>query len=161
MPVWNDSFEKFQHLIVDNQLICAVVRIEEKEGIRRLHAHWMESLHEDVTTLMIACDQAYDQTKLLLERRKKASQMNQQQAEKNPKPQSAFKMKVDLEQVRLSSILKLKKIFRQFPGDVPVEIEFFANQQSLGFLQIESQWGIELNETLKRLILDSSQAFKV
>ncbi len=161
LPVWNDLFEKSQHLVVENQLICAIIRVEDKEGVRRVHSHWLETLMEDVPTLMTSCDQAFDQTKLLIERRKKASQMAKNKTEKAPKKSAPFKMKVDMQKIRLSEILELKNSFRKFPGEVPVEIEFHNQNGSLGHLQIEAQWGIEPNETLKRLISQSSDAFKV
>ena len=161
LPVWNDLFEKCQHLIVENQLICAIIRVEDKEGVRRIHSHWFETLLEDLSTLISSCDQAYDQTKLLLERRKRAAQMAKNRPEKPVKKALPFKMKVDLQKVRLSQILELKKNFRKFPGETPVDIEFFDQQGAVGQLQIDAQWGIELNETLKRLISQSSDAFKV
>lgn len=162
LPVWNDLFEKSQHLITENRLICAVLRVEDKEeGGKKLYCHWLEDLSLDVPILMTACDQAYDQTKLLLERRKKASQMIKSKPAQVAVDSVVFKIKAHADRLRLSEILKLKKIFRQFPGDTSVEIEFYNDEKVLGYILIEGQWGIELSETMKRLILGVSTALEL
>lgn len=161
IPVWSDLFEKSQHLIIENQLLAAILRVEDKEGVRRIHCHWLCDLNEELQTLTYECDLAYDQTKILIERRKKASQMAKNKPEKKVEKLTPMKLQIDAEKVRLSDILNLKKCFRQFPGDQPIVIEFINQNSSIGNLHIDSSWGVEPSQTLNRLILDTSQAFKI
>ncbi|MCH9634634.1 MAG: DNA polymerase III subunit alpha [Chlamydiae bacterium] len=160
LPVWNDLYEKTQHLICNNQLLCAVLRVDERDGVRRLHCHWLEDLNKEIKQLVHECDQAYDQTKLLIERRKRAKE--RKMASPTPKKMVlSLKLKVDIDQIHLSQILKLKKHFRTFPGDSPIKISFCEQNKVIANLQIESNWGVEINQTLSRLILSVSDAIQI
>lgn len=161
LPIWSDLYEKSGQLIVENQLICAILKVDEKEGSKRLNCQWMTSLDEDLPLLIENCDKAYDQAKLFLERRKKAMQMTENKPLAQVQPKSSFKILIDANQIHLSHILELKKSFRSFPGDTPVEIEFVNGGAAIGNLSIDAQWGIEFSETLKRLILQISPAIQL
>ena len=160
MPIWNDLYEKALHLIVENQLICAILRVDEKEGVKRIYCHWIEDLNLDINQLVIGCDQAYDQAKLNLERRQRAKERKKSMPVIEKKL-SAFKLKVNLNTVKLSHILNLKKHFRSFPGDTPVELLFHANNKSISKMSIDVSWGIENSLTLKRLIEEIGHGIEI
>ena len=141
LPVWNDLFEKFQHLILENQLICAIVRVEDKEGVRRIHSHWLETLLEDVSTLVSACDQAFDQTKLLIERRKKAAKMAKNKGSQTPLKRAPFKMRIDMQKVRLSQILELKIASGNFQARFLLRLIFMAAKVQLAFYRLTLNGG--------------------
>lgn len=161
LPVWNDLYEKLQHLIVENQLIAAILRVEDKEGVRKLNCHWLGDLNQDLASLIRECDDAFDQTKLLIERRRKASEMAKNKPEKKMPDKTPFKLQIDASKVRLSEIMKLKKCFRQFPGDVPLVIEFHDHNSMLGQLHIDATWGIEPSHTFNRLVQETSNAVTI
>lgn len=160
LPIWNDLFEKSQPIIAENQLVCAILRIDERDGVRRLHCHWIEDLNKDINQLIRECDQAYDQTKLLIERRKRAKE-KKMAAPIKPQEESSLKLKVDADQIQMSQILTLKKHFRTFPGECPLQIDFCSEQKTIATLQIEKNWGVEINQTLKRLILGVSNGIQI
>lgn len=161
LPVWNDLYEKAQPIIRENQLICAVLRLDERDGVRRLNCHWLEDLNKEINQLSRECDQAYDQTKLLLERRQRAKEKKMATPQQPAKVSTTFKLKVDANQTKLSHILTLKKHFRTFPGDTPLQIDFHSNGSTLSSLKIEKNWGVEVNQTLKRLILNVSSGIQI
>ncbi len=160
LPIWNDLFEKSQPIITENQLVCAILRIDERDGVRRLHCHWIEDLNKEINQLIRECDQAYDQTKLLIERRKRAKE-RKMAAPIKPKEELSLKLKVDADQIQMSQILMLKKHFRTFPGESPLQIDFCSEQKTIATLQIEKNWGVEINQTLKRLILSVSEGIQI
>lgn len=160
LPVWNDLYEKTQDIIRENQLVCAILRVDEREGVRRLHCHWLDDLTKPIDQLTRECDQAYDQTKLLLERRARAKE-RKAQSPVEEKVKSILKLKIDAQKIRLSEILKLKKHFRTFPGDTPIEIDFLGAGKRLGQLTIDENWGVDVNQTLKRLIIETSSAIQL
>ena len=162
LPIWNDLYEKVGPLLVENQLICSVLRIDEREGTRRINCHFLENLQKDYQTLVQLCDQAYDQTKLLIERRRRA----QERKKAEPKKEETqvirnLKLTLDADQIRLSHILTLKKHFRTFPGDTCVSLKFLSPTGSLGTLEIDENWGVEVNDTLKRLIKETHSSIQI
>jgi DNA polymerase-3 subunit alpha len=160
LPIWNDLYEKVQPIICENQLVCAVLKIEEKEGVRRLNCHWIEDLNKEINQLSLECDRAYDQTKLLLERRYRAKEKKMSEpVEEKVKP--TLKIRIDADEAKLSHILTLKKHFRTFPGETPLQIDFYSSDNFLSSLLIEKHWGVEINQTLKRLILSVSECIQI
>lgn len=166
LPIWPDLYEEKNHLLKENQLLYAVLHVEKKDEEIRLSCKWLDDLTQASEEIIAACDKAYDKAK---------HQVNRYSAYKstNPKPagdktkdknstQASLKqeepshmhvmIKIDADRVRLTHIVKLKKIFAQFPGATPVQIHFIVSQHPLATLHIESKWGITLTEQVKQSI---------
>ena len=56
---------------------------------------------------------------------------------------------LDANQIRLSQIVNLKKLFHRFPGAYPVCIGFHADDRKIATLEIESKWGVGWNPRLE------------
>lgn len=70
-------------------------------------------------------------------------------------------IKVDADQVRLSHIVKLKKIFTHYRGTAPIQIAFFSDTKTLATLHIESKWGVTFNDTVKGHIQSISSVLSI
>ncbi|MBI2743852.1 MAG: DNA polymerase III subunit alpha [Chlamydiales bacterium] len=157
LPIWSDLYEQQQALLVENQLIYAVLVVdrEDHETIK-LQCRWMGDLTQASEEMIYACDQAYDRAKMqvkMTEFRQRAPEKTQQAAKKEaPKP---LKLTLNADAARLTHIIELKKLFRAHSGSTPVKIEFISADRSVGRIEIEAAWGIEhgktLNEELRKI----------
>lgn len=173
LPIWPDMYEAKQHLLIENQLVYAVLQIEKEESDLKLQCRWLSDLTKVDGAMIMECDTAYDKAKMqakLSELREKnpKSKMTNKVEEKNNIPNkkpSVLILKMDIESTRLSHILYVKEIFRSCAGDIPVEIEFYSHQVSLGKIKIQENWGVkfapELEESLKKIISVTGVNFKL
>jgi DNA polymerase-3 subunit alpha len=152
LPIWSDLFETKAPLLVENQLLYAVVQIDKKEGELRLQCRWLDDLTQANEAMIVACDAAFDQAKAQV----RMSEFRQKAAAKVPARKEIPKkmcLKIDIDQMRLSHILEIKKIFRSRPGTTPISLEFYGGVQRVGTLHVDSSWGVafdrELEEKLK------------
>jgi DNA polymerase-3 subunit alpha len=154
LPVWADLFEEKQQILTENQLMYAVLVVEKDEETIRLQCRWIEELSKVDEQVIQACDQAYDKAKM----QQKMFENRQRHTEKAPpaaktKP-ALLSVRLDADALRLSHILELKKIFRTFPGDSPIKLEFLGQEGIVGVLEVDSAWGVQctsrLHEELRR-----------
>jgi DNA polymerase-3 subunit alpha len=158
LPIWSDLYEQKGALVVENQLIYAIVQTELSEGQLRLQCRWLDDLNRVDETLIQACDSAYDQAKLQAKKMEMRSKEYKPAAHaKEPLKPSYQKLqiRVNADLVRLSHILTLKAAFRANAGSIPVEISFSSAQGKKTALHIDKSWGVtfssELEATLKAL----------
>lgn len=160
LPIWPDLFEEKSQLLHDNQLLYAVVQVDKKDGESRLSCKWLDDLTRIDETMIEACDRAYDRakhqavrfakTKIAPSTKKEEPKMTKSPAN-NSQPKIFF-VKLDANSVRLSHILELKKIFTQYRGNIPVQIDFHASNQSIATLHIDSKWGISFSPDLQNCL---------
>lgn len=162
LPIWPDLYEEKNQLLKENNLLYAVLQIEKKEDEIRLSCRWLDDLKETNQAMIDACDAAYDKAKF---QKNKFSQgknnpkpkMPQQQPplEKKEPPaisQSLLYLKIDAEVIRLSQILKLKELFCQHKGTIPLQLDFMTSQRSIALLHIDSRWGVNFTNELESLL---------
>lgn len=165
LPVWSDLFEEKGHLFKENQLLYAVLQVERKDEELRLSCRWLDDLTQANETMIEACDQAYDKAKhqaaKFAQHKNNAnkSYAGQQQTKAySDKPSAGTKAKeiisgplilqVDADTVRLSHILKLKRIFEEYRGNVPVQINFLLKEQVMATVHIDSAAGVAVSPNL-------------
>ena len=84
------------------------------------------------------------------DRAKRQGKMNDKIAkQKKDEVPSQLTLKIDAEVCRLSHILELKDLFRTYPGNCSIHIEFCVNDQKVSALAIDSTWGITLHPQLE------------
>lgn len=158
IPVWPDLYEAKSTLIQENQMLYAVVQKEPSEGQVRLQCRWLDDLSKVDEAMIRACDEAYDlakqQVKVFEMREKNKNPLNAPSRNSEPKKKSfrCLKIHLDAEQTRMSHILNLKQIFRAHSGQVPIQIIFSANQEKLGTLHIDQNWGVVYHADLEQKI---------
>jgi len=161
LPVWAELFEEKGHLLRENQLIYAVLQVDKKEENIRLSCRWFDDLSNVNDAMVEDCDRAFDKAKMQAARFAKIKSSTKESAVQAPKkeekpmvPQTLL-VKVDADKVKLSHILKMKRIFEEKRGASPVQLDFMVGDRLVGALQIEARWGVAidgpLHEQLKAL----------
>lgn len=148
LPIWPDLYEEKAPLFHENRLLFAILQVERENDSLRLRCRAVEDLSElsedQVKTLNTIFDQVKGMAKTEAKRKKKqTNQVDMQEKEQK------LHLVLDADQTRFSQIVKLKKLFHRFPGSASVAIAFHASQQRVGTLEIESKWGVGINEGLK------------
>jgi hypothetical protein len=75
---------------------------------------------------------------------------------KNPAKQEKKEMKgkvflkLNADQVRHSHVLHLKKLFRSYPGSMPLILEFLSSNKTLGHIVVDARWGVSLDKDLEQ-----------
>jgi DNA polymerase-3 subunit alpha len=165
LPIWSDLYEAHQSLLVETQLIYAVLQVEQEGSGIKLQAKWLSDLTKIDETVMLECDLAYDKAKSALKiaelRDKQASsksktssskEKEEKKKEKEKSVASPYRIVMNLEKARLSHVLELKEIFRAHPGDSPIALEFCFANKAVGHLQISSEWGVSASDQVEALI---------
>jgi DNA polymerase-3 subunit alpha len=154
LPVWPEMFEEKGPLIRENQLLYAILQAERKEGSLHLQCRYLDDLTTVDESKIKLCDDQYDRLKAQNrggEPKWKAAKDKKAAEEKEKEKESSgmVRLKLDADQVRFSSILALKDLFRQHPGKSPLEIHFVGAGKRWGVVQIDSQWGVKADAVFR------------
>ncbi|NGX39656.1 MAG: DNA polymerase III subunit alpha [Chlamydiae bacterium] len=156
LPIWSELFDEHAHLLIENQLIYAVLQIDKDEdGTVKLTCRWLSDLTKVDKEVMQACDIAYDkarmQAKMGLLRKGDRSRSKGPKAKQLKKEEDMqLIVQLDAPRMRLSHVLDLKKLFRDSPGKAEIELEFCEGERKVGTLAIGSTWGVDLTEEFKK-----------
>lgn len=166
LPIWADLYEEKNHLLQENQLLYAVLQVDKKGEELRLACRWLDDLTQSDESMIEACDKAYDRAKHQITRMAHSKQGAPKKVVDTSKPNSTLNkeplamkplsLKLDVNCTRLSHILKLKELFSEHPGTVPVQIHFHTTAKALATLHLESARGITLSEQLKQKLSEIS-----
>ena len=171
LPIWPDLYEENSHLLRENQMLCAVLHVDKREGELKFSCKWLADLTQVSEEMVAACDQAYDKAKFQSARtfapkaaspdgnskpfaktqeKKEAGQNNGRstQAMTQTTTNQVLKYSIDAESVRLSHILNLKQIFAEHRGSTPVHLHFSVEGRSIALLQIDAPWGLKESPAL-------------
>jgi DNA polymerase-3 subunit alpha len=150
LPVWADLYEEKHGILAENQLLYAVLQVDREGEEIKLHCRWIDDLTKASESMVQLCDAAYDKAK---EKAKISEYQNKKRVQKTEEVKKVEPMKlllkVDADQIRLSQILALKKLFRSQSGSTPVQIEFYTKSRRLGSVMIDPSWGIQLDQRLE------------
>ncbi|QVL57934.1 MAG: DNA polymerase III subunit alpha [Simkaniaceae bacterium] len=155
LPVWPDMYEENSHLFVENQLLFSILQVEKEEDSIRLRCRSLEDLstitEENIETLNTLFQQIKKVASSDSRRRKKQKEVKPMENVEEKK----LHLTLDANLVRLSEIIKLKKLFHKYPGTSPVNLAFQSGEKKVGTIEVESKWGvgwsIELENQLKTL----------
>ncbi|MGH7889929.1 MAG: DNA polymerase III subunit alpha, partial [Thermodesulfobacteriota bacterium] len=146
VPVWSELFDEKGHLLLDNQLLYAILQIDRRDGELKIQCRWLDDLTRADEEMMRQCETAFDQLKV--------QQKNMIRRDKRPPKQEKKEMrlflKINADQLRHSHVLHLKKLFRSFSGSTPLALEFLSSDKSLGHLIIDARWGVALERELEQ-----------
>lgn len=154
LPIWFDLYEQKGSLIIENQLIYAIVQTELAEGQLRLQCRWLDDLNGINASVIQDCDSAYDQAKLQAKKMEMRSKEYKAPFSKKETPKSSYQrleMGVNADKVRLSHILTLKEAFRSSAGPIPVEIAFVSAQGKKTMMRIDPNWGVSFSSALEEV----------
>jgi len=148
LPVWPELFEEKGALLRENQLLYGVLQLERREGAIQLSCRYLDDLTAIDETRIKACDDAFDKFKA----QARASEMKRKMPPKEKVPAVEkekilkLQMNMDADRVRLSEVLALKELFRANPGKSTVELIFLCNDERIGSVFIDEQWGVKADK---------------
>ncbi len=110
LPIWSDLYDEKHHLLLENQLLYAVLQVDKREETTRISCRWLGDLSQVNEEMVQVCDQALDKAK------HQATRFNHIKAKAEaapPKPVKEEKMSkltlsFDANNTRLGHMLKLK-----------------------------------------------------
>ncbi len=171
LPIWPDLYEEKHHLLMENQLLYAVLTVEMKNDERSLQCRWLDDLTKANDAMIEACNKAYDRAKHQITRftpnrpsqkkekgsaneAKEVSSPNKNE-KKDPLVMKPLIIELDANVLRMSDIVSLKKWISDHAGTQPVQIDFMSHNKPLASLHITEKWGVTdcdtLREKLKQL----------
>ena len=137
LPVWSNQFEEKNHILIENELMIAVLSVEGDDGGLRLH--WIDELMGLNEDTMKAAEEAFKRAKSSVRAAKRGDKKPVKEA-----PKQKLHVVLDPDKTNLSHIVYLKKLFNDCAGSAPVRIEF----KGQGAIAIEPNWGVTLNSLL-------------
>jgi DNA polymerase-3 subunit alpha len=158
LPIWPEMYEELQSILVENRLVWAVLAKEARDNSWQLSCKWMGELKRLDEAQVALSDAAFDKAKKQKEQRariaanKKPGSPEKKKKEEGPKKEAVQKkavLKIDLLRLRASHILHLQRLIACYPGDLPLEISFIANEQEHSSLTRDASKGIHLHDDLK------------
>lgn len=156
LPIWSDLYEEKSLLLVENQLLYAVLQVDKKEEAPKLTCRWLDNLTQASEAMIEACDQAYDRAKHQAMRFAQIKSMPKKEgakpmSDRKEKQENAIKslsLKLNADDTRFSHILHIKSLFSESRGQVPVEIDFHIEDRSIASIFIDVSWGIQPDEAV-------------
>lgn len=148
MPIWADLYEQKHMVLLDNQLIFAILQVDRQGEVVRVSCRWLDDLTKVNEKMVEEADAAYD--------RSKAMQSKQRFAPKQPKKQesNSLEVAIDLEKCKCSHLLQIKQLLTEFGGKNAVELHFYSGDKLVSKLFINDgvDTKIELLNQLKKLV---------
>lgn len=144
LPIWPELYEKKSGLMVENQLLYAILQVENKNGSLKLQATWLEDLGKINESMIKACDLAFDQSK---EQVKQQNNRKIMEEKKMAEKSALLAIHIDASSMRFSKILELKRILRENIGKTPVELNFVSENGNRGIIYLDS-YGVSCEEKL-------------
>ncbi len=143
LPIWPDLYEEKKELLIENQLLYAVLQVDRSEQVPRLSCRWFDDLTKADESMIQACDKAYDEAKTRMERFAKNKNRPKKEEKKEVVPKKLI-VSLDADKLKMSQILELRDRFEANRGKSPVELKFLSSGQSVGSLHVDSRWGVTL-----------------
>lgn len=149
LPVWPDLYEEKSELFHENKLLFAILQVEKENDSLRLRCRTAHDLTAIGNEEKEALKTLYEQTEKLskTEMRRKGKQ-----PQKIEKEEKKLNLTLQVDQIRFSQIVSLKKLFQSFPGDAAVHIEFHSGGRKIALVEVESKWGVGLSGPLKEAL---------
>ena len=147
LPVWPELFAESGHLLDENQILVSVMLVERVDGDLKLQCRYLAELStiedEQIKALGEAFAGAQSFAKMRPRKRKETPEM--------AKETKKVVIKLDINKMRLSDVMKLKKVFHDFGGDCEVSLDF---GEGVGKLLIDSASGIAYDESIKNVLMN-------
>lgn len=150
LPIWAELYEEKNHLLIENKLLYAVLQIDRREEDLRLQCRWIDDLMQASEQMVAECDRAYDRAKQQLGRVQFRKQEKKEAKVMKPVQSKVFPFIIDIDQCRLSHFLKIKEIFGEHRGEIPVELQFHAKGVHVASIHIDQTWGINGSAALEK-----------
>ena len=155
LPIWSNLYDEYSQILLENKMLCAIVRVENEDDVTKLQALWLNSL--DNEELIPHTEEAFDRFKAI----KMSKRKKKEEPKVEEKPKDPICLFLNAKKANLTHILQIKKCLRAFPGDVPLQLLFKEDENEIGSVSIDSTWGIEMSSTLLRSLKEIEIVDKV
>lgn len=132
VPIWNDLYDKVTQLLQEKMILFGIFSLDRKQGDVRLYVKHLEDLSSIGDEKVTELDKLYDDLK---KRQKKVSTQKK-------KEKKQLVVTLQAKAMRLSSVLKLKELFRKYPGSASIDLRFTEKDYLHGVVSIPPQWGV-------------------
>ncbi len=143
LPIWPELYQEKSLLLTENQLLYAVLQVEKRDDELKLQCHWLGDLTRADEGMIAECDATMDKIRA---RPKRSGFYEKKQAEKEretPKmKRNKLVIEIDLDKIRHTQILSLKRLFRTASGEIPVDLEFQSQGLYVATVAIGAAWGV-------------------
>lgn len=165
LPIWPEMYEEKGSFLKENQLLYGILTVDRKNGGVNLSCRYLEELSSVDEEKIKECDETYDRLKAQSKQFEAKKKMTKEKSEKAPVEEKEtlclLECFIDANQARLSQILSLKELFRQYPGKSPIALRFFVESKSIGTVQIDSEWGVKVDSQFKEKIIKLAELLKM
>jgi len=150
LPIWNPLYEKHHFLLVENQPLYGLIQVEDREEVRTLRCHALDSLEgicpEKISGWIHLFEQVQHQQKQT-SRRKKGGRDSKEEIERG---EGYLEITLKMDEMHLSHLLQLKEIFYQFPGEHTILLKFNGVcPEAQVVMEIGSSQRIQWNERVR------------
>ncbi len=146
IPIWPEMFEKYQTILSENALLWGIFSKERRMGSEteiQIACRWLGSIKKIDLAQVQESEEAYDRAKSQIHRPRSPSNSQKrvekkeigEEATQNTKKKICI-LSLQLESLRASHILAIKKEIENNPGAIPLEIRFFRKEEEVVSLQI-------------------------
>ncbi len=149
LPIWPELFEQKGPLLNENQLLYAILQVEKRDEQIRLQCRWLGDLTQISEEMIEECDKAFDRAKIQASRFTPPTPKATEAPQSPPKKETLHHLKIDLNVVRLTQIMKLKELFTTHHGKEKIKIIFTIGERPFSELRFTETKGISLSPTLK------------
>ena len=150
LPIWPNIYEENSHLFIENQLLYAILQVEKEEDTLKLRCRTLSALTDLEGKKIQMMQAAFEQAKNAAKSESKWKKKKMVENESDKKNEQQLQLQIDANQVKLSQIVYLKKLFHRFPGGSPIVLNFIDEAKKVGIVEIESQWGVEWNTEFEK-----------
>ncbi|NGX56840.1 MAG: DNA polymerase III subunit alpha [Candidatus Anoxychlamydiales bacterium] len=155
VPIWPELFSQKYLLLEENKLIYSVISIDKSSSTLRINCKWLDDLTKADNKMIKECDLMYDKIKnniKFFDKKRKNGFNNNNKKKEIKKIMNTLKIKVDADTVKLSSILKLKKLFKTSPGNAAIEVVFSSKDKQLKAYEVDPSYKVSINDQMLDLI---------
>ena len=148
LPVWANMYQEKAELCEENKLLFGFLQIEHSEGVLRLRCRELLDLASIEQGQVQEIDTQFDTLKKTVQREAMRPEKSVR-SEKKGKPETMLNMKIAIDNLRFSHILKLKTLLEHHGGGKVVKIIFTKEGQRIANLAIDPSKGVEESDELK------------
>ncbi|MBI5346160.1 MAG: DNA polymerase III subunit alpha [Chlamydiae bacterium] len=163
LPIWSELCEKKGELLLENQLLYAILQVEKKEDGIKLQCRHLEDLTKIDSNLITSCDEIF--SKLSKDHNKSDNKKRKMNKDfKEERKVALLKINVNADKMHLSQVMNIKSILKKNLGSTPVEIHFYSQNKPISILTLDLtlhiKYDLDLMSSLKELSCIVSMAIE-
>ena len=149
LPVWPELFDSKATLLDDNAVLIGVLQVDRRDNNLRLGCKALA----DLSTFDEAAAKEIDDAYQAAERMFKMDSKGKRKVSKKPREpevQKKVSMKVDINKISMSEILRLKELLVNHGGKDFFHLIFMDGEKKKGKVEVESSFGVNYSDELKK-----------